>query len=427
MDNLLEKCEKLYYQDGHALERLCNEILERDSDNEIALSYKAAIYCNWHQYHLVFDILDKINALYPQNYWAFYIASRMYLNKKDFEKALLSCNKGLAIKNINPLKINKVRSLICLERLDEAHEFYKTSKVCDYTFTNALIDCGKYSEIHDYEIELTDTEMVESFLNRCHYIYNNWGRSEILDVCSEIFKIDPSNNAAMDYMISVLECLDRNDEALLWSNKAINLYPDDYYFYFEKADILLWAFEDFDGAIKCLEKGFSLVKDPERHWYEIDNMVTALENKAENLLKSGKTCDAIEVYDKILFYRPNEFKALEKIEELDSEYGSDSFRKSLKLRQKSQEISKKIDDCLDGITVGEFDDDYVNGCVEFKDYSCLEEYIRDILICLMATYPYMGEESSRFLVKCHINDIKSSYEYKEPAAYCSIDVGYCCG
>lgn len=427
MDNLLEKCEKLYGHDEHALERLCNEILESDNDNEIALSYKAAVYCNWHQYHLAIDLLEKIHALYPQNYWAFYTASCMYMGKKDFENALLSCNEGLAIKSINPLKINKISALLCLERFDEAHEFYKNSKVCDYTFTNALIDCGKYSKVHDYEIELSDTELVESYLKRCKCLYNGWNRSEILDVCSEIFKIDPTNNAAMGYMIFALGCLDRHDEALLWSDKAISLYPDDYYFYFEKADTLLWAFKDYDGAIKSLEKGFLLVENPERYWHEIDNMVYALENKADTLLNSEKTAEPIEVYDRILFYRPNEFKALEKIEELGIEYDSENYRKSLKLRQNSRQRSKKIDDFLNGIEIGEFDDEYINGCGKFKDYKCLEEYIRDIIICLMGTYPYNSEESSRFLVKCHLSDIKSSYEYNEPAAYCSIDVGYCCG
>ena len=341
MDNLLEKCEKLYGNDNSALERLCNEILESDSNNEIALSYNAAVYCNRRQYHLAIGLLDKIHALYPQNYWAFYTASRMYLGKKEYENALLSCNEGLAIKNINPLKINKIRALIFLERLDEAHEFYKTSKVCDYTFTNALIDCGKYSEINNYEIELSDKELVESYLKRCKYIYKGWNRSEILDVCREIFKIDPNNNDAMAYMIFALGCLDRHDEAILWSDNAISLYPDDYYFYFEKADTLLWAFEDYEGAIKCLEKGFSLVEDPERYWHEIDNMVYALQNKADSLLKSGKTAEAIEVYDKILFYNPREFKAREKIEELDSEYDSENYKKSFKLRQSHGRDLKK--------------------------------------------------------------------------------------
>ena len=203
-------------------------------------------------------------------------------------------------------------------------------------------------------------------------------------------------------------------------------------FHFYKGEILLWIYKDINGAIESYENGFVMVDDFESRWPDLENIITALFEKSDILIKSGDFNNAVKANDKILSYRPNEFRALENIEEIVKKHDvtyqkTPHFKKSLKLRSESQKRVKRIEGCLNAIEVGEFDDEYVNGCSEFKDYSSFDEYVRDIIICLMAAYPYQSEEQARFLAKSRMGEIKSFYEYGEPAAYASIDVGYCCG
>lgn len=433
MDELIKECEKAYDEKNFSrLDWLCNEILEQQKNNETALTYKLYIYCDWHQYHLVFRIADQIHILYPNNYHTYNAKAIAYSGKNDFEKALDSCNEGLEIKDYWWLRINKIESLISLNRIDEAYEFYNSSEIPDYNFTKALINCGKYSEISKYEEGLSNEELLSYYFKKCSFL-DRWSNyEEILKVCEEILRIDKDNEFALEYKTHSLRSFENDDEVLKCLNHSIKLYPNNFRFYFEKGETLLWSFEDIDGAIECYEKGFALVGDFDRYWFDVDNLVDALNKKADQVIESGKYENAVNIYDKILFYKPKEFKALDKINSLTKEHNidythSEHYNESLKLKEESQRRIKQVDDFLETIVIGEYDEDYVKGCSEFKDYNSFGEYVRDVIICLMESYPQRSEEYSRLLVKSDIHYIKSSFEHEEPADECIIVVGYGCG
>ena len=434
MDELIMECEKAYQEKDYSrLDWACNKILEQHKNNETALTYKLYIYCDWRQYHLVFTIADQIHMLYPNNYHAYNAKAIAYLGKKEFKKALDCCREGLKIKDYYWLRINKIEALISLNRIDEAYEFYNSLEIPDYNFTKALINCEKYSELSKYEDDdLSNDELVEYLLNKCFELDDKGKREEVVNVCDEIFKIDKDNETALIYKVYALAHLGRNDELLKYADYGIKLYPKMPMFYLLKADIVYYDLEDLDEAINLYEKGLSLFENPRVHWSKIDQFVCALNDKADQLIQSGNFKDAVHIYDEILFYKPKEFEALDKINSLTKEYNIDynlteHYNESLKLKKESQRRIKQLDDFLETIVIGEYDEDYVSGCGEFKDYNSFEEYVRDVIICLMESYPQRSEEHSRFLAKCNMEYIKSSFEYKEPAAYCIIEVGYCCG
>ena len=434
MDELIKECEKAYQEKDYSrLDWVCNQILEQHKNNETALTYKLYIYCDWRQYHLVFSIADQIHMLYPNNYHAYNAKAIVYLGKKEFKKALDCCEEGLKIKDYYWLRINEIEALISLNRIDEAYEFYNSSEIQDYNFTKALINCEKYSELSKYEDDvLSNDELVEYLLNRCFDLDDKGKREEVVNVCDEIFKIDKDNETALIYKVYALAHLGRNDELLKYADYGIKLYPKMPMFYLLKAEVVYYDLEDLDKAINLYEKGLSLFGNPRGHWSQIDQLVCALNDKANQLIESGNYKDAVQIYDKILFYKPKEFEALDKINSLTKEHNIDynhteHYNESLKLKEESQRRIKQLDDFLETIVIGEYDEDYVSGCSEFKDYNSFEEYVRDVIICLMESYPQRSEEHSRFLAKCNMEYIKSSFEYKEPAAYCIIEVGYCCG
>lgn len=430
MQELLRECEKAYDEKNFSrLEWLCNEILKQHKNNETALTYKLYIYCDWRQHHLVFSIASRIHMLYPNNYHAYNAEAIVYLDRNEFDKALECCEEGLKIKDYHWLKMNKIEALIGLNRIDEAFEFCNASDIADYSFTKALINCGKYSEISKYEMELSKKELIDCFFKRCKYLDRRGNREEILKVCEEIFNLDEDNEIALQYKIRSLAFLQKHEEVLKCSDYAIKLYPNNCRFFFEKAETLLWSFEDIDGAIEYYEKGFGLVDDFDRYWADIDNIVIALNKKADQLIESGDCIKAVNVYDKILFYRPREFKALDNIDALVRKHNikyepSKYYKESLKLRIELENRFDQIDEYLKAIDVGEYDGEYVNGCSEFKDYKSLADYLRDIIICLMEAYPGYTEKDSKHLLKIAFDNVKESYEFEEPAYDFAVVYGF---
>lgn len=420
IDDLLVECERsLEKNDLSRLSWACDRILEIDAVNERALEYRTQCFLESHQYHLVSDICRKIRRLYPANVRADEFEASAYLGRKEFEKALELCEGVETNENIKALK---TRALISLERIDEAYEFHTSSGLSEYPFYRALIGCGKYSQISGYE---KDDDLLGCLLKRCEYL-KRWGRpEEILEVCREIFKIDKDNEIAWGYRLYALEGR-IDDEAFLGEvDRALKLYPDNYCFCFRKAETL-YCLGDIDESIKYFENGFSAGVKVYYSFFQ------ALEVKAERERNDGNFMGAIGMYEKILSHDPFRFSALDDIDAIASEHDiiyepSESYCETFNLRKKAKKRAEEIEDCLSGIVIGEYGEDYASGCDSFKDYGSIDEYIRDIIIVLMESYPGHSEEESRFLVKCNMEYIKSSFEYGEPAAYCSIEVGYCCG
>ena len=427
IQDLLNECEKAYGENNYSrLDWVCNQILEQHKNNETALTYKLYIYCNHRQYHLVFSVADQIQMFHPDNFHVHNAKAMVYLDRKEFEKALECCDEGLKIRDYYWLRMNKIEALIGLNRIDEAFEFYSASDIPNYNFTKALINCAKYSEISEYGTELSKKELVDCLFDRCGYLDRRGRRGEILEVCEEIFKLDEDNELALQFKIHSLV---DDEEVLKCTNHAIRLYPDNFRFFLEKAETLLWAFEDIDGAIENYEKGFALVEDFTRYWFDIDNLVDALNRKVDRLIESGDFENAVNTYDKVLFYKPREFKALDSIDTLVSEHDvkyepSEYCKESLKLRIERENRFDQIDEYLNAIDVGEYDSEYVDGCSEFKEYGSLAEYVRDIIICLMEAYPSYDENDSRYLVKIAFEDVRASFEFEEPAYDFAVVYGF---
>ena len=70
---------------------------------------------------------------------------------------------------------------------------------------------------------------------------------------------------------------------------------------------------------------------------------------------------------------------------------------------------------------------YKNECNEFKDYNSIEEYIQDVVICLMFSSWNYSEERAWDIIKEREDYIKEAYDNKEPANDCCAEVGYHCG
>ena len=63
----------------------------------------------------------------------------------------------------------------------------------------------------------------------------------------------------------------------------------------------------------------------------------------------------------------------------------------------------------------------------FLDYKSIDEYLEDIVTCLVYSPWHYTEEEAREQCKERMVWVERYYEQKEPADDAAADIGYCCG
>ena len=63
----------------------------------------------------------------------------------------------------------------------------------------------------------------------------------------------------------------------------------------------------------------------------------------------------------------------------------------------------------------------------FLDYKDIQEYIEDIVVCLVYSSWHYSEERARQQCEERMAWIEEFFEQKEAAYHASADIGYCCG
>ena len=66
-------------------------------------------------------------------------------------------------------------------------------------------------------------------------------------------------------------------------------------------------------------------------------------------------------------------------------------------------------------------------CKVFKDYRSIDEYIEDLVLCLMFSTWHYTEEQARQLVADRMDYVKEAFEEREPADSSCSEVGYVAG
>ena len=157
---LLDKCEDAYFDnDFKKLIRLCDEVLKKDPNNQIAISYKSISYCFLNQPKKAIEMLKEAEKLYPENYYHKNILAMSYYDIGEYERSLECCDEGLKIKDFEWLYKNRIKALFKLDRVAEAIEFYENSPV-DIEIHELLIEAGQYGEALKYCLEEDDFELL---------------------------------------------------------------------------------------------------------------------------------------------------------------------------------------------------------------------------------------------------------------------------
>ena len=130
-----------------------------------------------------------------------------------------------------------------------------------------------------------DNMKIKDLLDKCEIAYSSHDYKRLIELCDEIFKIDPDSQNAIGYK-SVAYCfLNQPEKALEILKKGIRLYPDNYYINNHLA-MAYYDLGDYEQSLKYCEKGLR-IKDFD--WL--------FENKIKALLKLDRVGEAIECYE----------------------------------------------------------------------------------------------------------------------------------
>ncbi|AMD16874.1 hypothetical protein TL18_01765 [Methanobrevibacter sp. YE315] len=130
-----------------------------------------------------------------------------------------------------------------------------------------------------------DNMNIQELLDKCEDAYFAHDYKRLIELCDEVFKIDPDSQNAIGYK-SIAYCfLNQPEKALEILEKGIKLYPDNYYINNHLA-MVYYDLGDYEKSLKYCEQGLK-IKDFD--WL--------FENKIKALLKLGRIDKAIECYE----------------------------------------------------------------------------------------------------------------------------------
>lgn len=223
----------------------------------------AEVYYKHGDYARALDLYKTIEQKYGDDKTILWNQSRCYFRMKDFENALTQLNKVISISSDPEYLANRAALHARFGKFKEAIKYYKEileNSPDDpdilYSIGHCYLKQGNITAALEYfnrglEVDSTHTKLL---LNRGDLL-KSLGRTE------EAYR-DYNNILAIDTDIQyyglrhyALQALGRNDEAIDWIDRFIELYPGDNANYFEKACIY-FRMGDTDKALETLELAF---------------------------------------------------------------------------------------------------------------------------------------------------------------------------
>nr|WP_294999098.1 tetratricopeptide repeat protein [uncultured Methanobrevibacter sp.] len=293
LEELLDLCEYQYVMgDYKNLIETCDEVLKIKKDEPVSLNYKAISLYYLQRYDESLELLDYCLNLHPTNHYTLNNKALVYIALKDYENALKCAEEGLKSRNLDWLQINKIESLIYLGRVDEAYEYYQSVNIPNYTFEEALDNCG----VADNPLKIQYEKLNE--------LFNDKKYEKVVELCDSA----KTDEKILNYKIVALIYLERFDEALESVERAIESYPYNPDFHFIKARIYVIT-KNLDGAIKSYEEAFG-IDGLSNNRLEINRYNNCLDIKSKQMIDSGDYDGAITNLEKIIKTKQGKFESI---------------------------------------------------------------------------------------------------------------------
>ncbi len=130
-----------------------------------------------------------------------------------------------------------------------------------------------------------DKMTIQELLDKCEIAYMEDDFKKLIELCDEVFEIDPDCQIAIGYKSGAYCFLNQHEKALEILKKGIKLYPDNYYL---KNNIAMVYYDlgDYEKSLKYCEQGL-----------KIKGFDWLYNNKIKALLKLERIDEAMECYE----------------------------------------------------------------------------------------------------------------------------------
>lgn len=373
IENIVDDCKSSYEKEEYekVLEN-SDKILKLDKSNELALEYKILSLFNFKKYKESLEYLQEAVKINPENYKFYNIKAFILTDLYRTDEAISCYNKSFVLGGFDQEddKILKYRAKCYLKKAREDH-YIKNDK------TEAL------NSLNIYLKEYPEDEKALNFKQELTQDY-----------------------APFKYA----------DKLFYFETKANELYK---YGYLKESyecyrDNVLRACTDFKNNVPDIEYiGYDFVN--RCSVFELDNFKWYENVLLKNLEKFNGNYQ--EFFDKIYEISSETIDAcLDKAKLYSKVYDEDLtikyVKKLLKICPNDDNLKKFYEQIC-------FIQDVGNAeiiCREFKDYNNIEEYIEDVILCIVAHFPYYDEKGARKEVNKSKKYIEEAYEKRWDAS-----------
>lgn len=382
IETLLGQCEES--DDNYKVIECCDKIFEMNPDNAQALHYKVLALFDLKEYEKALELVDHALSIYPDDYRFCNIKAFILTDLYKIYEAIECYNNSFYLGGFDAEDSESTKQYRAICYLRKAREDFYIKKDLD----EALISLNIYLN------QFPDDDEATRFKDEMSH-----------------GKITPRFTRYHEKLM-YFEC------------KAYELY---------KLGFLRESFEAYREVFSASQDFKNNVDKTGYKWFD---SVTG---------HGTSELDNFRWYDEVLYpclgfkgYHREIFRKLFEINEQNvsacvdkAKLFSKIYRENLAIRYSRKLVrecpeSSEANEFYNRIT-GEFEKrKRLTECARFKDYKSIDEYIEDVVFCLMHSCRY-SEEVARNLVSDEIDEIKKSYDAECPADDFAFDYYPLCG
>ena len=382
IETLLRQCEE--FDDHYKVIESCDKVLEMDSINVQALHYKVLALFDLKEYAKALELIDHAININPDDYRFFNVKAFIFTDLFKMDEAIECFNNSFYLGGFDADDCDSTSKYRAICYLRKAREDFYIKKDLDESLKSLSIYLKQFPD-DDGAIRFKD-ELSHGKITPFHTRYHE---KLMYFECKayELYKLGFLEESFKAYR-----------EVLNASRDFKNNVDKTGYKWFDwitghgtsKLDNFRW----YDEVLsKCLDyKGY--YKEVFLKLFEInEDNISACVDKAKLFSKIYRHDLAIRYSKKLVDECPQSSEAIEFYNRITGE------------AEKRKRLSE---------------------CAEFKDYIDIDEYIDDVIFCLIHSCRY-SEEAAKNFVKNEMVEIRKSYDSKIPADALAMDYYLLCG
>ena len=377
IDNYIDDCRSLYNRNSYEkVVETSKKIIELDKGNELAYEYMISSLFNLRKYEEALGYLKEAIRINPDNYKLYNIKAFILTDLYRIDEAITCYNKSFILGGFD----------------------YEDSQVSQYR-----AKCYLKKAKNQYYIENNKSEALKSL----KVYINEFPKDE---KALKLKNILAQDNSPFDYAGKLLYLETKAEELYSYGclKESHNCYED-----------VLKASIDFRNNV------------PNMNYIGYDFVNRCNVNELENF----------RWYDEFLLKNLHEFNGndieffneIYEISEDTVDFCLDKAKLFSKVYDKDltvKYVEKLYKLCPTNVDVKKFHDrilhvnnmyEVADSCDEFKDYSSLEEYVEDLILCIVASFTYYDEEGARKEVERSMDYVREAYDKQLPAGEAAYD------